>query len=81
MTLAQDNKSLEIMVESTVAYGALSREEDKSLAENIIEERTGIHVDIIITKLKSNEDFQNRFIDITELVHMDIEIDDKEDLI
>ncbi len=59
MTLAQDNKSLEIMVESTVAYGALSREEDKAWLENIIEERTaGIHVDIIITKLKSNEDFQ-----------------------
>ena len=81
VTLAQDNKSLEIMVESTVAYGALSREEDKAWLENIIEERTGFHVDIIVTKLKSNEDFQNRFIDITELVHMEIEIDDKEDLI
>lgn len=81
VTLAQDNKSLEIMVKSTVAYGALSREEDKAWLENIIEERTGVHADIIITKLESNEDFQNRFIDITELVHMEIEIDDKEDLI
>jgi len=81
VTLAEDQKSLEIMVESTVAYGALTREEDKAKLEDLIEERTGFRVNIIITKLKSNEDFQNRFVDITELVHMDIEIDDKEDLI
>ncbi len=56
-------------------------QERKTRLENVIEERTGVHADVIITKLKSNEDFQNRFIDITELVHMEIEIDDKEDLI
>ena len=47
----------------------------------VIEERTGIKVNIIITKLADDEDFQNRFTDIRELVNMDIEVDDKEEYI
>ena len=48
---------------------------------DVIEERTGIKVNIIITKLADDEDFQNRFTDIRELVNMDIEVDDKEEYI
>lgn len=81
VTLAQDNQSLEIMFKSPSAFNAFTREEDKSRLEEIIEERTGIHVNIIITKLGEQEDFQNRFTDIRELVHMEIEVDDKEEYI
>lgn len=81
VTLAKDNKSLEIMFRSTSAFNAFSREEDKARLEDIIEERTGIHVNIIVTKLADHEDFQNRFTDIRELVNMDIVVDDKEEYI
>ena len=81
ITLAQDNKSLEIIVKSTSSYNMLSREDDRVKLENIIEERTGRHVNIIVTKLADNEDFQNRFTDIKELVNMDIIVDDKEEFI
>ena len=81
VTLAKDNKSLEIMFQSTSAFNAFSREEDRARLEDIIEERTGIHVNIIVTKLADHEDFQNRFTDIRELVNMDIVVDDKEEYI
>jgi DNA polymerase-3 subunit gamma/tau len=81
VTLGEDQSSLEIMFKSVSAYNAFSRDEEKVKLQDVIEERTGIHVNIIITKLKENEEFQNRFTDIRELVHMNIEVDDKEEYI
>ncbi len=82
VTLTQDNSSLEIMFKSTSAYNAFSREEDRQRLEELIEERTGIKVNIKVTKLDDNEDFQNRFTDIRELVsNIDIVVDDKEEYI
>ncbi len=81
VTLANDGKSLEIMVKSTSAYAMFSREEDKVKLEDLIEERTGLSVNVIVTKLADNDDFQNRFTDIRELVNMDIVVDDKEEFI
>lgn len=81
VTLAEDGRSLEIMLKSVSAYNAISREETKKQLEEIIEERTGIHVNIIVTKLDDNEDFHNRFTDIRELVNINIEVDDKEEYI
>ena len=76
------NTSLEIMFNSTSAYNAFSREEDKERLEALIEERTGVSVNIKITKLDDNEDFQNRFTDIRDLVsNIDIVVDDKEEYI
>ena len=70
------------MFKSTSAYNAFSREEDRQRLEELIEERTGISVNIKITKLDDNEDFQNRFTDIRELVsNIDIVVDDKEEYI
>lgn len=81
VTLAKDGKSLEIMVKSTSAYAMFSREEDRKKLEDLIEERTGLSVNVIITKLADNDDFQNRFTDIRELVNMEIVVDDKEEFI
>ena len=82
VTLTQDGTALEIMFKSTSAYNAFSREEDRQRLEELIEERTGIRVNIKITKLDDNEDFQNRFTDIRELVsNIDIVVDDKEEYI
>ena len=82
VTLTQDGTALEIMFKSTSAYNAFSREEDRQRLEELIEERTGISVNIKITKLDDNEDFKNRFTDIRELVsNIDIVVDDKEEYI
>ena len=50
VTLTQDGTALEIMFKSTSAYNAFSREEDRQRLEELIEERTGISVNIKITK-------------------------------
>lgn len=81
VTLAKDGKSLEVMLQSTSAYAKFSREADKNKLADLIEERTGVSVNLIVTKLADNDDFQNRFTDIRELVNMDIVVDDKEEFI
>lgn len=81
VTLAEDGHSLELMTSSPTAYELFSREEDKAELVALIEERTGIHVNLIVTKLQDGEDFQNRFTDIRESVNMEIEVDDKEEYI
>ncbi len=81
VTLAEDGISLEIMVESISAYNSLSRQEVIDSIENVIEERTGVRVSIKVTKLNDDEDFHSRFVDLKELVGIDIEVDDKEELI
>ena len=79
--LAEDGQSLELMTSSPTAYELFSREDDKAELAALIEERTGIHVNLIVTKLQDGEDFQNRFTDIRESVNMEIEVDDKEEYI
>ena len=81
VTLAEDGISLEIMVESLSAYNSLSRQEVMESIENVIEERTGVRVSIKVTKLNDDEDFHSRFVDLKELVGIDIEVDDKEEYI
>ena len=66
VTLAEDGQSLELMTSSPTAYELFSREDDKAELVALIEERTGIHVNLIVTKLQDGEDFQNRFTDIRE---------------
>ena len=81
VTLTEDGQSLELMTSSPTAYELFSREDDKAELVALIEERTGIHVNLIVTKLQDGEDFQNRFTDIRESVNMEIEVDDKEEYI
>lgn len=81
VTLANDGISLEIMLKSISGYNALNRGEEVTQLQDLIEERTGVHVNIIFTKIDENEDFYKRYTDIRELVNMNIEIDDKEEYI
>ena len=81
VSLAEDGLRLELMTASPTAYELFSREDDKAELVALIEERTGIHVNLIVTKLQDGEDFQNRFTDIRESVNMEIEVDDKEEYI
>ena len=69
------------MLKSTSAYNSVSREEVKEQLIDLIEERTGLKVNIIVTKLPDGDDFQNRFTDIRQQVNIDIVVDDKEEYI
>lgn len=81
VTLADDGISLEIMVQSLSSYNDLSREERKAELVELIEERTGIKVNLLVTKIDDNDDFHRRYVDLKELVGIDIEIDDTEEMI
>ena len=81
VTVTEDGNSLEIMIKSLSGYNAISREETVTLLEEHIEERTGISVRIVVTKMDEEEDFNKRYVALEELVGMNIEVDDKEEFI
>ena len=81
VTVTEDGNSLEIMVKSISGYNVISREETIAKIEELIEERTGISVRVVCTRIDEAEDFNRRYIALEELVGMDIEIDDKEEFI
>jgi DNA polymerase-3 subunit gamma/tau len=66
---------------SISGYNVISREETIAKIEELIEERTGISVRVVCTRIDEDEDFNRRYIALEELVGMDIEIDDKEEFI
>ena len=81
VTVTEDGNSLEIMIKSLSGYNAISREETVTMLEEHIEERTGISVRIVVTKMDEEEDFNKRYVALEELVGMNIEVDDKEEFI
>lgn len=81
VTVTEDGNSLEIMIKSLSGYNAISREETVTMLEELIEERTGISVRIVVTKMDEEEDFNKRYVALEELVGMNIEVDDKEEFI
>lgn len=82
VTISEDGSTLELMFEALSAYNYVNREEYLAEISRTIEEKTNRHVRLKAILLKQNEDFQNMFTDIRDLVKMEIEIeDDKEDLI
>ena len=81
VTVTEDGNILEIMIKSLSGYNAISREETVTMLEEHIEERTGISVRIVVTKMDEEEDFNKRYVALEELVGMNIEVDDKEEFI
>lgn len=81
VTVTEDGNSLEIMIKSLSGYNAISREETVTMLEEHIEERTGISVRTVVTKMDEEEDFNKRYVALEELVGMNIEVDDKEEFI
>ena len=81
VTVTEDGNSLEIMIKSLSGYNAIRREETVTMLEEHIEERTGISVRIVVTKMDEEEDFNKRYVALEELVGMNIEVDDKEEFI
>ena len=72
VTVTEDGNSLEIMVKSISGYNVISREETIAKIEELIEERTGISVRVVCTRIDEDEDFNRRYIALEELVGMDI---------
>ena len=77
-----NNTGIEIMTSSPSTYSYISRPDQLAQIRAAIAARTGKEVEIRASRLKEDQDFRNMFTDISDLVKMDIEIDDdKEDLI
>lgn len=81
ITLSRDNTELELVVYGITAYGMLSAPKRIEEIEALIEERTGIHVPVIVSKGADGEDYRNRMVDIRDAIAINMEVDDEEEYI
>ena len=76
LSLGGDNVLL-IVLEDEVAAGLLNEEERKAELENAITERIGSRVELRIQKNETNRPFEESYVDLADVIHMDITIEDE----
>ena len=75
LSLGGDNK-LMIVVEDGVASDYLKQEGSKEFVERLIEDYVGKKVDITIQTMESGKDFDRNYIDLTQIINIEIEEED-----
>ena len=75
LTAREDDKLL-IIVQDTLARDFLNKEMQKAAITKVIDERIGSHVEYKILMMEKNEKFQENYVDLSKVIHMEIEIED-----
>lgn len=78
LSLGRENRLL-IVVEDELAEGYLNREEHKKDLEQLIADKIGKEVEVEVRLNQSNRSFEDSFVDIEKLIHMDITIEEEEE--
>ncbi|MCI8327811.1 MAG: DNA polymerase III subunit gamma/tau [Lachnospiraceae bacterium] len=75
-SLSGDNVLL-IILEDEMAVSYLNDEERKKEIETVIEQRIGSHVEVQIQLNETNRPFEESYVDLRDVIHMDITIEDE----
>ena len=67
---------LQIILPDDLAAGVVGTPEHKQEIQDLIAERTGKKVEIEIGKIEQGRRFEDSFIDLEQLIHMDITVED-----
>ena len=76
LSLGGDNRLI-IVVEDGLAYDYLSVAENQSHVENMISEYIQKEVTVRIEKIDQGSDFSQNYIDLGQMINMDIEIEEE----
>jgi len=76
LTLGGGNE-LVVVFEDTMAAGLFGRQDEKQALENAIADRIGKQVSVIIKENDSNRPFEESYVDLEQVIHMDITYDDE----
>lgn len=76
LSLGGDNQ-LVIVVEDGVAFDYLSKEENYKFVENMISNSIQKQVSVQVQSLSPGRRFEESYIDLAKVIHMDIEIEDE----
>lgn len=74
---AGENDRLMIVLPDEVSAGFVAREEHKNEIIRLIEEKTGKSMDVDVRAVEEGRRFEDSFVDIEQVIHMDITIEDE----
>lgn len=75
LTAKEDDKLL-IVVQDSLARDFLNKEMQKTAIANVISDRIGKQVDFDIIMMEKNQKFQQNYVDLSKVIHMEIETED-----
>lgn len=67
---------LQIILPDDLAAGVVGTEDHKKEIQDLIVERTGKKVEIEVGKVEQGRRFEDSYIDLEQLIHMDITVED-----
>ncbi len=73
---AGENDRLQIVLPDEVSAGFVAKQEHKDEIIRLIEEKTGKMMEIDVRQVEKGRVFEDQFVDIEKLVHMDITVED-----
>lgn len=75
LSLGGDNK-LMLVLEDGIATDYLKQTENKQLLEQVISESIGKEVEVNVQSVGGAREFEENYVDLTQIIHMDIEEED-----
>ncbi|MBE5063668.1 DNA polymerase III subunit gamma/tau [Lachnospiraceae bacterium DSM 108991] len=73
---AGENDRLMIVLEDEVSAAFVAKPEHREEIERLIAEKTGKQMEVDVRQVEEGRRFEDRFVDIEKLIHMDITIED-----
>ncbi len=74
---AGEGNRLQIVLPDEVSEGVVKTEDHLQEIKNLIAERTGKDIDIDVRHVEEGRSFENQFVDIENLIHMEIVVEDE----
>lgn len=74
---AGENNHLMVVLEDEVSAGFVAKPEHKEEIERLIAEKTGKQMEIDVRQVEEGRRFEDSFVDIEKVIHMDITVEDE----
>lgn len=75
LSLSNDNKLI-LVVEDGISFDYLKNPEHQAVIENMLSNFIEKEVEVIVQSIASNQSFEESYVDLSQIVHMDIEIEE-----
>jgi DNA polymerase-3 subunit gamma/tau len=78
LSLGGDNRLVVVVEDGLASDYFLKQEGHKEILEQLLSEAVGKEIDVAIQSVQGQEAFAQNYVDLSQLVHMDIDIEDEE---
>lgn len=73
LSLGGDNRLLIVVEDGLASDYFLKQEENKNALERILSNIAGKEIEVTIQSIKSDRDFAQDYVDLSQIIHMEIE--------